>query len=63
MLAPFPVESSSERKGVGLAVEVKALMKSDGISEMDALKRIARERGMGKSEAYRELQREQNRLR
>jgi 16S rRNA (cytidine1402-2'-O)-methyltransferase len=63
MLAPSPIESSSERKSVGLAIEVKALMKSDGISEMDALKRIARERGMGKSEAYRELQREQNRLR
>ena len=38
-------------------------MKSDGLSEMDALKRVARERGIGKSEAYRELQREQNRLR
>jgi 16S rRNA (cytidine1402-2'-O)-methyltransferase len=30
---------------------------------MDALKRIARERGISKSEAYRELQREQNRRR
>jgi len=39
------------------------VMKSDGISEKDALKRIARQRGIGKSEAYRELQREQNRLR
>ncbi len=38
-------------------------MKADGIGEMDALKRVARERGIGKSEAYRELQREQNRLR
>jgi len=38
-------------------------MKADGIAEMDALKRVARERGIGKSEAYRELQREQNRLR
>ena len=28
---------------------------------MDALKRVARERGIGKSEAYRELQREQSR--
>jgi len=63
MLAPSPVVSSSEKKKTGLAIEVAALMKSEGISEMDALKRIARERGMGKSEAYRELQREQNRLR
>jgi 16S rRNA (cytidine1402-2'-O)-methyltransferase len=63
MLAPSPAESSPEKKKVSLAVEVATLMKSEGISEMDALKRVARERGIGKSEAYRELQREQNRLR
>ena len=62
LLAPVQVESSSEKRA-SLAVEVAALMKSEGISEMDALKRVARERGIGKSEAYRELQREQNRLR
>lgn len=48
---------------VGVAEEVAGLVKSLGISEMDALKRVARERGMGKSEAYRELQREQGRRR
>ncbi len=63
MLAPSQTESSSERKRESLAVEVAALMKSEEIGEMNALKRVARERGMGKSEAYRELQREQNRLR
>ncbi len=62
MLAPSPAQSTSEKR-VSLAIEVAALMKAEGISEMDALKRIARERGIGKSEAYRELQREQNRLR
>jgi 16S rRNA (cytidine1402-2'-O)-methyltransferase len=62
MLASSQAESSSEKRA-SLAVEVAALMKSDGIGEMDALKRVARERGIGKSEAYRELQREQNRLR
>jgi 16S rRNA (cytidine1402-2'-O)-methyltransferase len=62
MLAPSPALGSSEKRA-SLAVEVAALMKSEGISEMDALKRVARERGIGKSEAYRELQREQNRLR
>jgi 16S rRNA (cytidine1402-2'-O)-methyltransferase len=62
MLAPSPVLGSSEKRE-SLAVELAALMKSEGISEMDALKRVARERGIGKSEAYRELQREQNRLR
>ena len=63
ILALSPTKSSSEKKKASLAVEVAALMKSEEISEMDALKRVARERGMGKSEAYRELQREQNRLR
>jgi 16S rRNA (cytidine1402-2'-O)-methyltransferase len=58
-----PTENSSEKKKTSLAGEVSALMKLEGISEMDALKRVARERGIGKSEAYRELQREQNRLR
>jgi 16S rRNA (cytidine1402-2'-O)-methyltransferase len=62
MLAPSPTAGSSEKRA-SLAVEVAALMKSEGIGEMDALKRVARERGIGKSEAYRELQREQNRLR
>jgi 16S rRNA (cytidine1402-2'-O)-methyltransferase len=62
MLAPVQVESSSEKRA-SLAVAVADLMKSEGISEMDALKRVARERGISKSEAYRELQREQNRLR
>jgi 16S rRNA (cytidine1402-2'-O)-methyltransferase len=63
MLALSPAEISAETKRTSLAVEVAGLMKSEGITEMDALKRVARERGIGKSEAYRELQREQNRLR
>jgi len=61
MLTPTPVET--EGKQTTLAAEVATMMKSEGISEMDALKRVARERGIGKSEAYRELQREQNRRR
>jgi 16S rRNA (cytidine1402-2'-O)-methyltransferase len=46
-----------------IAAEVAALISAEGLSEMAALKRVAKERGLGKSEAYRELQREQNRLR
>jgi len=61
MLTATPVET--EGKKITLAAEVATMMKSEGISEMDALKRVARERGIGKSEAYRELQREQNRRR
>jgi 16S rRNA (cytidine1402-2'-O)-methyltransferase len=50
-------------QSLSIAAEVTALMRSENLSEKDALKRVARERGIGKSEAYRELQREQNRLR
>jgi len=44
-----------------IAAAVTALMQTEKLSEKDALKRVARERGIGKSEAYREWQREQNR--
>jgi 16S rRNA (cytidine1402-2'-O)-methyltransferase len=37
-----------------IAALVTRLMKDEGLSEKDALKRAARERGMGKSEVYRE---------
>jgi 16S rRNA (cytidine1402-2'-O)-methyltransferase len=56
---PAAAEAAVARPGI--AAEVAALVKNLGISEMDALKRVARERGLGKSEAYRELQREQRR--
>jgi len=48
---------------VSIAAEVAALIAAEGLTEMAALKRVAKERGLGKSEAYRELQREQNRRR
>jgi 16S rRNA (cytidine1402-2'-O)-methyltransferase len=40
---------------------VAELQRTEGLDEMDALKRVARERGVSKSEAYRELQRERAR--
>ena len=40
-----------------LAAEVKSLMNAESLSEKDALKRVAKSRGLGKSEAYREWQR------
>jgi 16S rRNA (cytidine1402-2'-O)-methyltransferase len=63
MLTPSPVKGSTKTTQVSVASEVTALIASEGLTEKDALKRVARERGMGKSEAYRELQRSQNRLR
>jgi len=62
LLAP-DAPSGTAAQTLSIAQEVAALMKSEALNEKDALKRIARERGIGKSEAYRELQREQNRKR
>ena len=63
MLAPAAAEVGGVVHKGSIGAEVAALMQAEGLSEKDALKRVARERGMGKSEAYRELQREQGRLR
>jgi 16S rRNA (cytidine1402-2'-O)-methyltransferase len=46
---------------VGLAARIQQLEASDGLSEKDALKRLARELGQSKSDLYRELQRERAR--
>jgi 16S rRNA (cytidine1402-2'-O)-methyltransferase len=61
MLAP--AEALDAPRKTSIVAEVAALMKVEGLVEKDALKRVAKERGIGKSDAYRELQREQNRLR
>jgi 16S rRNA (cytidine1402-2'-O)-methyltransferase len=45
------LEAGGEESIVAL---VERLMKDEGLSEKDALKRAARERGLGKSEVYRE---------
>jgi 16S rRNA (cytidine1402-2'-O)-methyltransferase len=61
LLAPAAAERAVEAQTASIAAEVESLRKSMKISEMDALKRVARERGIGKSEAYRELQRGKDR--
>ena len=53
-----PVENAAS--GQSLAAEVRALMREQSLTEKDALKRVARARGIGKSEAYREFQRDRN---
>jgi len=55
--------TSPNTHSASLADEVASLMKSEDLSEKDALKRVAKSRGIGKSEAYRELQRSQSRRR
>jgi len=46
-----------------LKERVAELQRAEGLDEMAALKRVARERGISKSQAYRELQRERARRR
>ena len=58
-----PVQNRKVELQKSIATEVAALMQLEKISEMDALKRVAKSRSIGKTEAYRELQREQKRLR
>ena len=49
-----PVQSASEP--VSLSQRVREIMKEDKADEKTALKKVAKERGIGKSEAYREWQ-------
>ena len=43
--------------GRSVGERVRELMEGEGLLEKDALKRVARERGLSKSATYRELQR------
>ena len=63
LLATKPADEAIQTKNQSIALQVATLIQDEGLTEKDALKRIAKDRGIGKSEAYRELQREQNRLR
>jgi 16S rRNA (cytidine1402-2'-O)-methyltransferase len=60
LFAPAPAQASTDHKPKGIAAEVRELMKTQGLDEKDALKQVARARNIGKSEAYRELQRDRN---
>jgi 16S rRNA (cytidine1402-2'-O)-methyltransferase len=55
------IEATSPAQPANLAgsviQQVSQLMEGEGLDEKDALKRVARERGVSKSEVYRELQR------
>jgi 16S rRNA (cytidine1402-2'-O)-methyltransferase len=63
LLETKPSSQAAPQQSQSIAAQVAALIKAEGLNEKDALKRIAKDRGIGKSEAYRELQREQSRHR
>jgi 16S rRNA (cytidine1402-2'-O)-methyltransferase len=46
--------------GGSILQQLSQLMETEGLDEKDALKRVARERGVSKSDVYRELQRERS---
>ncbi len=50
--------AQSANAGGSVVQQVSQLMEAEGLDEKDALKRVARERGVSKSEVYRELQRQ-----
>jgi 16S rRNA (cytidine1402-2'-O)-methyltransferase len=56
LAAPTRSEATTTTE-LTLAEEIAALMRTEGLAEMDAVKRAAKSRGLGKSEAYREWQR------
>ena len=58
LFAPAAAEATREGRPASIAAEVRELMKTQGLGEKDALKQVARARNIGKSEAYREFQRE-----
>ncbi len=51
-------EEAAHQPEMGVAEAVRQLITTQQFSEKDALKQVARERGIGKSEAYREFQRD-----
>lgn len=55
-----PAEEAVQTAPASIASTVHALMKQ-GLSEKDALKQVARDRNLGKSEVYRQWQREKTR--
>ena len=64
LLGSLPTAGAAETASTtSLVSEVAALMSTENLSEKDALKRVAKARGIGKSEAYREWQRSQTRRR
>ena len=63
LLDAQPPAAHPDTSGGSVSERVRALEQSEQLSEKDALKRIAKERGVSKSDIWRELQRERARHR
>ena len=57
LLLVLPPQTQAESRPQTVAEAVQHLQKTQSLTEKEALKQVARDRGIGKSEAYRELQR------
>ncbi len=62
MVLLFALTEEAHAPAVSVAEAVRQRMTMQQVSEKDALKQVARERGIGKSEAYREFQRETGKM-
>ena len=61
LFTPHPPETPVAAQTTSIAAQVRETIAHDGVDEKEALKRVARARGIGKSEAYREWQRDRGR--
>jgi 16S rRNA (cytidine1402-2'-O)-methyltransferase len=60
LLIEAPAELQPPKAGGTILQQITHWMEAEGLDEKDALKRVARERGVSKSDVYRELQRERS---
>ena len=60
LLIEAPVNAQAATAGGTIVQQLSHWMEVEGLDEKDALKRVARERGVSKSDVYRELQRERS---
>jgi 16S rRNA (cytidine1402-2'-O)-methyltransferase len=59
LIEATPFAQAAKLSGT-LVQQLSQLMEAEGLDEKDGLKRLARERGVSKSDLYRELQRERS---
>jgi 16S rRNA (cytidine1402-2'-O)-methyltransferase len=60
LLIETPAGGEPVNAGVSISQQLSHWMETEGLDEKDALKRVARDRGVSKSDVYRELQRERS---